>query len=157
MSFVQKLKKLKVDPTTMVTLSYVDGVDVFVHNETEVETALTETNVVEEFCELVATPGLHVTTMYGAPILEELRASSLLEEYERGTHAFAEYLTEVVNDNFYEFDFIDTNIQKFDHKRGFCELRAEVKVPAGELIDSSAFVNSWTVSVPTETGVLTLD
>tara|TARA_R110000824_G_scaffold58444_3_gene157987 strand:+ start:1209 stop:1682 length:474 start_codon:yes stop_codon:yes gene_type:complete len=157
MSFIQKLKKLKIDPTTMVTLTYVDGVDVFIHNESEVETALAETNVIEEFCELIATPGLNATTMYGTPILEELRASSLLEEYERGTQEFAQYLTDVINDNFYEFDFIDTNIQKFDHKRGFCELRAEVKIPAGELIDSSAFVNSWTVSVPTETGELTLD
>jgi hypothetical protein len=157
MSFVQKLKKLKVDPSTMVTLSYVDGVDVFVHNESEVETALSETNVIEEFCAIVATPGLHVTTMQGTPILEELRASSLLEEYERGTDAFVEYLTEVINDNFYEFDFIDTNIQKFDHKRGFCELRAEVQASVGELIDSNAFVDSWTISVPTENGVLTLD
>ena len=78
----------------MATLTYIDGVDVFVHNESEVETALAETNVVEEFCELIATPGLNVTTMYGRlPILEELRASSLLEEYERGTHTFAEYLS----------------------------------------------------------------
>ena len=157
MSFIQKLKKLKIDPTTMVTLTYVDGVDVFIHNESEVETALAETNVIEEFCELIATPGLNATTMYGTPILEELRASSLLEEYERGTQEFAQYLTDVINDNFYEFDFIDANIQKFDHKRGFCELRAEVNVPVGELIDASALVNSWTISVPTENGVFTFE
>ena len=157
MSVTQKLKNLNVDPDTLVTLTYVDGVDVFVHNESEGETALAETSVVEEFCELIATPGLNVSTMYGTPILPELRASSLLDEYERGSEGFAAYLTDVVNDNFYEFDFIDTNVQKYDHKRGFCELRAEVQVPAGQLIESSALVSSWTVSVPTENGVLTLE
>ncbi len=157
MSLAKKLKNLNIDPTTMATLTYIDGVDVFIHNQDEVETALSETKVVEEFCELIATPGLDVTTMYGTPILEELRQCSLLEEYERGTYAFAEYLTDVVNDNFYEFDFIDTNVQKFDHKRGFCELRAEVQVPVGQLVDSTALISSWTVSVPTENGILTIE
>jgi hypothetical protein len=157
MSFTEKLRKLNIDPAIVATLTYIDGVDVFVHNEEEVETAMAETNVVEEFCELIATPGLNVTTMHGRPILEELRASSLLEEYERGTHTFVEYLADVINDNFYEFDFIDANIQKFDHKRGFCELRAQVQVPVGELLSSSASLSTWTVSVPTENGVLTFD
>jgi len=157
MSFTQKLKNLGVDPSTPATLTYIDGVDVFVHNETEIETALAETNVVNQLCELVATPGLNVTTAYGTHILQELRNSHLLEEYERGSLGFSDYLTEVINDNFYDFDFIDASVEKFDHKRGFCELRAEVNVPVGELIDASAFLSTWTVSVPTENGVLTLE
>ena len=157
MSFTQKLKNLGVDPSTSATLTYVDGVDVFVHNETEIETALAETNVVSQLCELVATPGLNVTTVHGTHILQELRNSQLLDEYERGDFEFADYLTEIVNDNFYDFDFIDVSVEKFDHKRGFCELRAEVNVPVGELIDASAFLSTWTVSVPTENGVLTLE
>lgn len=157
MSTIEKLKKLNISPSTIATLSYVEGIDVFVHNETEVETALSETTVVEELCELIATPGLSVTTRYGAPILEELRASTLLEEYERGSHAFAEYLADVVHQNFYELDFIDTNIEKYDHKRGFCELRAEVQAPVGQLIDASALISSWTISVPTENGLLTIE
>jgi hypothetical protein len=157
MSTIEKLKKLKISPSTVATLSYVEGVDVFIHNQTEVEDALSETSVVEELCELIATPGLDITTRYGTPILQELRASTLLEEYERGTHAFAQYLADVVHDNFYEFDFIDTNVQKYDHKRGFCELRAEVQAPVGQLIDASALISSWTVSVPTENGILTIE
>ena len=157
MSFIEKLKKLNIDRTTIATLTYTDGVDVFVHNEEEIETALAETQVVDELCELVAVPGLNITTQYGTHILHELRNSVLLEEYERGSHTFAAYLTEVVYDNFYEFNFIDTNIEKFDHKRGFCELRAEVKVPVGELIDTGAIISTWTISVPTENGVLTIE
>ena len=46
----------------MVTLSYSDGTDVFVHNETEVETAMAETDVISvNFRDLIATPGLHVS------------------------------------------------------------------------------------------------
>jgi hypothetical protein len=79
MSFVEKLKRLNVDPTIMATLTYIDGVDVFVHNEDEIETALSETNVVNELCELIATPGLNVTTPYGTHILQELRDSLIFK------------------------------------------------------------------------------
>ena len=52
---------------------------------------------------------------------------------------------------------IDSSIEKYDHKRGFCTLTAEVKIPVEDLIMESPFVGSWTVSVPTENGTITLN
>ena len=49
MTAIKKLKELNLDSNTMVRLKYSDGVDVFHYNETEIETALAETNVVDEF------------------------------------------------------------------------------------------------------------
>ena len=57
----------------------------------------------------------------------------------------------------YDFDFIDSSIEKYDYKRGFCTLTAEVKIPVEDLIMESPFVGSWTVSVPTENGTITLN
>ena len=65
MSILEKLRNMKLPSETVVTLSYSQGTDVFVHNETEVDTALEDTDVVTTFAELIATPGLKVKTMYG--------------------------------------------------------------------------------------------
>jgi len=157
MSIIEKLKNLNLPDDTTVSLTYSEGTDVFVHNETEVETALSETDVVSTFAELVATRGLLASTQYGGNVLESLRGEGLLDNYERGSFSFAEYITETVNDNFYDVELIEYSTEKYDHKRGFCTLTADVNVPVKNLIDSAPYLGAWKVSVRTETGTLTLD
>jgi hypothetical protein len=157
MSIVKKLKSLKVPPDEMVTLTYSEGTDVFVHNETEIETALAETDVVQSFSNLVATPGLNVYSSYGDHVLAELRDSGHLDEYERGSFEFEGFVSEVVAENIYDFDFIDRSVEKYDHKRGFCTLTAEVQIPASNLIEVNPFLLGWNASVKTENGTLTFD
>ena len=157
MSFTQKLKSLHTLPNAMATLTYSEGTDVFLMNEDEVDTALSNTNVVEQFSELVATPGITVTTPFGTHVIQELRDGGFLDEYERGSFSFSDFISETIRENFYEFDFIDSTIEKFDYKRGFCTLTAEVKIPVDDLIMESPFVGGWTVTVPTENGTITLN
>jgi hypothetical protein len=156
MSIIDKLKSLELDEGTVVTLMYEEGTDVFVHNETEVETALSETDVVSTFSELIATPGLKASTQYGGEVLEMLRCEGLLEDYKRDGY-FSDYLTETIADNFYDIDFIDHSTEKYDHKRGFCTLTAKVQVSVDNLISSSPFLSGWTVSVKTDSGTLVMD
>jgi len=143
-------------PETKVNLSYSEGVDVFVHNETDVDTALSETDVVSTFAELIATPGLDVTSQYGTNVLDSLRDEGLLESYERGTFAFSEYLTTTINDNFYDVDLIEYSTEKYDHKRGFTTLSAEVQVTLENFVETQPFLAGWEVSVKTEKGLLVL-
>ena len=157
MSFTEKLKSLRTAPNAMATLTYSEGTDVFLMNEDEVDTALLNTDVVELFAELVTTPGLTVTTPFGTNIIQELRNGGFLDEYERGSFSFSEFIGETIRENFYDLDFIDSSITKYDYKRGFCTLTAEVKVPVEDLIMESPFVGSWSVSVPTENGTITLN
>ena len=157
MSFTEKLKSLRTAPNAKATLTYSEGTDVFLMNEDEVDTALSNTNVVEQFAELITTPGLTVTTPFGTNIIQELRNGGFLDEYERGSFSFSEFIGETIRENFYDFDFIDSSIEKYDYKRGFCTLTAEVKIPVEDLIMESPFVGSWTVSVPTENGTITLN
>ena len=156
MSIIQKLQSLNLEPDTQVSLTYSEGADVFVHNETEIEDALSETDVVSTFAELIATRGLRVSTQFGGNILEGLRASGLLDSYTRDGD-FASFLTEAINDNFYEVDFIESSVEKYDHKRGFCTLSADVQVPLSDLIKQSPYLGSWEVSVKTDNGRLTLN
>lgn len=157
MSIIEKLKNLNLPDDTTVNLTYSEGTDVFVHNETEVETALSETDVVNTFAELVATKGLKATTQYGTNVIESLRDEGLLDDYERGSFTFSDYITEAITDNFYDVDLIEHSTEKYDHKRGFCTLSAAIKVPAKNLIESAPYLGSWTVSVQTDSGMLTLD
>ena len=97
MSIIKKLESLNLDPDTKVSLAYSDGADVFVHNETEIEDALSETDIVSTFAELIATRGLRVSTPFGGNILESMRASGFLDDYARGGD-FATFLADVIND-----------------------------------------------------------
>mgnify|MGYP001437200951 CR=1 FL=1 len=157
MNILGKLKSLNLDNDAVINFTLSEGTDVFVHNETEIETALADTNVVESFSELVSQKKLLAMPAWGnTPIMEEMRESGLLEEYERD-FTFPEYLTSIINENFYELEYIDSTIEKFDHKRGFCTLTADVNVTYGNLIEANPYISSeWTVSVKTQAGTLTL-
>ena len=155
-TIAEKIQNLNIDDNAFVTLEYSEGVDVFVHNETAVDTAIGETDVVSQFCELVATPGLQAEDGWGNNILSELRENGFLDDYERD-YTFAEYLTDTIRENFYDIEFIEKSVESYDYKRGYCTLSTTVKVPAANFIKASPFVAGWSVSVSTENGTLTFD
>jgi len=157
MSLIQKIKDLNLPQDAVVSLSYSEGVDVFVHNETEVETALSETDVLSTFSELVATRALQAESMYGTHVLNSLREEGYLEDYERGSYGFAEYIAEKLEENFYDQEFIEHSTERYDHKRGFTTLSADVKVSVKNLLHATPYLGGWTASVQTEAGTLTLD
>jgi len=156
MSIYDTLRKLNLDDSAVVTLRYSEGTSVFVHNETEIETALSETSVVDSFSELIATPGLQAHDQWGNNVLEELRDNALLDEYERD-FTFAEFLNNAIRENFYDVDLIESSTEKYDYKRGFCTLTATVEVPVSNLLESAPLLTGWEVSVRTDTGLLTLN
>ena len=156
MHILEKLASLQLPGDSLVTLTYSEGTDVFVHNETEVDTAMAETDVISQFSELIATPGLKVTTPYGTEILQGLREDNLLDNYDRDGW-FSEYLCETISDNFYDVDLVDYSIDKYDHKRGFCTLTATVKVSLDNLLESQPSLGGWSASVNTVAGTLTLE
>ena len=156
MSITNTLKTLNLEPDSLVTLTYSEGTDVFVHNETEVETALAETDVVSTFSELIATPGLNVTTAYGGNVLQSLRSDGHLDDYDRDGD-FGSYLSEVISDNFYDLDLIEHSTEKYDHKRGFCTLSTEVEIPYSNLISAQPCLIGWDVVVETPLGTLNIE
>ena len=156
MSIYKKLKSLNLTEESMVSLRYSEGADVFVHNETEVETAMAETDVINRFSELIATRGLQAQTRWGEDIINEIRSSGFLEEYERDD-TFSDFISETISENFYDFDFIETSTEKYDHKRGFCTLSAEVEIPYSNLMNINPCLIGWDVVVETPLGSLTID
>ena len=157
MSITQKIKNLNLADDALVTLSYSEGTDVFVHNETEVDTALSDTDVVNSFVSLITTPGLRVSNRWSGEVMESLRTDGHLDDYERGSFTFEDYLTEFFTENFYDQEFIEYSTEKYDHKRGFCTLSTEVQVTVKNIVSASPFLSGWTASVSTDNGTLTFD
>ena len=157
MSVVKRLQSLKLPEDAMVTLTFEEGTDVFVHNETEVEDAINETSVINEFASLIANSKLDARNRWSGNVLEHLRAEDYLEDYERGTYGFEEYLAETLTENFYDTDLIEYSTEKYDHKRGFTTLTAQVEVPVVNFMEVNPFVAGWKVSVETENGTLSFD
>ena len=156
MSTFEKLKNLNLDGDTPVTMVFESGTDVFVHNETEIETALAETDTVSEFADLIASLGSTAMDAYGNYIMSEMRDAGMLEDYDREGW-FTEYLTETLTENFYDQEFIESSVERYDHKRGFCTLEATVKVSLEDFFEKSPSTYGWAASVPTENGTLTFD
>ena len=70
---------------------------------------------------------------------------------------FGDYLSEVISDNFYDVGLIEYSTEKYDHKRGFCTLTAQVQIAAANIISEAPFLSGWSASVPTENGILMFD
>ena len=157
MSVVKRLQSLNLPEDAMVRLTYEEGTDVFVHNETEVEDAMNETDVINSFASLIANTKLDARNRWSGNVIQHLRDNDFLDEYERGSFEFEDFLAETLTENFYDTDLIEYSTEKYDHKRGFCTLTAQVEVPFANFVEVNPFVSGWKVSVETENGTLSFD
>ena len=157
MSVLKRLQTLNLPEDAMITLIREEGTDVFVHNETEVEDAMNQTSVISDFASLIANTKLDARNRWNGNIIQHLRENDYLDEYERGSLAFEDFLADTLTENFYDIELIDHSTEKYDHKRGFTTLTAAVDVPAANFFEVNPFISGWTVSVETENGTLSFD
>jgi len=164
---VDKLNEMKLAPETEVTMTYSGGCDCFLHNETEVETALEYTDVVNEFAEMVSKQGMNFTDTYGNNIIASLVDSELIEqefvdtcwapedemvEKEYYDDDLNEAICEAINDNFWDQESIEKEVERYDHKRGFITLSATLKTTVGAIVEHAPSTAGWEVSVPLHGG-----
>ena len=157
MSVVKRLQSLNLADDAMITLTREEGTDVFVHNETEVEDAMNETSVIYDFASLIADTKLDARNRWNGNIIQHLRDNDFLDEYELGSFGFEDFLVETLSENFYDTELIEYSTEKYDHKRGFTTLTAQVDIPYANFMEVNPFVSGWKVSVETENGTLSFD
>jgi len=157
MSVLKRLQTLNLPEDAMITLTREEGTDVFVHNETEVDDAMNETSVIHDFASLIANTKLDARNRWNGNIIEHLRENDFLDDYQRGSFAFEDFLAETLTENFYDTELIEYSTEKYDHKRGFTTLTAQVEIPYANFMEVGPFVSGWTVSVETEDGTLSFD
>ncbi len=160
MNFQDKISSANLSDDDFVTFTLEEGTDVFHFNETHVETALSDTSVPERVASVV-TSGLNITTEYGNDPLEVLRDADLLEEYERGSFFFEDFVVEALRDNFWEHELIEESTETYDHKRGFTTLKATFKALVSDINSDpskyEAAFSGWNAEVSTKLGQLTFE
>ena len=158
-TIVDKLQSLGVKGEDYVYLNYADSVSVWHVSDDYITTALTETETATVLANALATTGVTVLSRYDEDILSTMRDEGLLDEYERDGW-FEDYLTEAIQNHAYEYDLLTISTERHDHKRGECEVAANLKVTAAELYSlgstADSFISPFDVVVQTAAGTLTL-
>ena len=157
MSLYKKIKALGVEDDVKVNFSIEEGAEVFHFNETHIETAMSQTGFAYTLAEAITDGVLYKK---GNHILDEMREEELLEEYERGeddSGGFTAFVSEVIENEHWNYCWFDHSTETYDHKRGYTELSAEFDIPLADLKDDPYPLIGWKASVQTPNGYLTVE
>ena len=159
-NITEKLQEIGIQGDDYVYLNYEEAASVWHISDDYIEGALGETNTATVLARVLATPGITVFSRYEEDILETMRLEGLLDDYDRDD-TFEDYLTETIQREAYQYDLLTISTERHDHKRGTCEIAANVKVVAAELYNLEAtadtFVAGFDVAIQTATGTLVLN
>tara|TARA_R110000765_G_scaffold13730_1_gene40954 strand:- start:8 stop:481 length:474 start_codon:yes stop_codon:yes gene_type:complete len=157
MSRFDKLQEMNLDGSSKVTLSTEDGAEIIHYTGEDYEgETIRESGIANSLACLVTSQHLPNNT-----IIEEMRSDGLLDDYERGSYEFEEYVTETIAENGYESGFLDVSTEHYDHKRGYTSVKAELEITLGELFaaakESPYLFSGWGVAVETPMGTLNVE
>ena len=159
-NIIETLKELNVSSEDYVYLNYTDSAEVWHISDDYVSTALGETETAAMLAGAMATTGVTVLSRYDEDILGTMRDEGMLDDYDRDGY-FEDYLTEKVQEEAYQYDLLTITTERHDHKRGTCEVAANIKVAAADLYNlgdgANSFVSGFDVVVQTSAGTLTLN
>jgi len=150
-----KLREMNLDSTSKVTLSTEGGSEIIHYTGEDYEgETIDETGIANLLADLIISPQLANNT-----VIEKLRDNGALDDYERGSFNFEEYVASAIRSDWYEY--LDVDTEHYDHKRGFTSVKAEVGTTLGELLkadmESPYLFNSWEVEVQTPMGTLKVE
>ena len=91
-------------------------------------------------------------------ILAEMREQGLLDSYERGSFDFEDFVSEVVEQNWSDYDWIEASTEAFDHKRGFTTVSTTIETTSDAITQMADFeLVGWKIEVDHPLGILELD
>ena len=151
-----KVLTLNFPESTPVTLSYVDGADVVHANDDYYDYVYNATGVFETASALVAS-----SAFPNNQVLQAIRENDLLEDYERGSHSFEDFVCETMRATNWEHCFIDGTLEQYDYKRGYYRVKFEFPTTLGQLKaairQDAREVAVMDVTVHTDVGDLTVN
>ena len=152
MSLQGKLREAALADDFEITLRFEAGADVIHAYADHFHDALGNT----DFASIVARVICHGG--FNNEAISDMRGQDFLEDYERDGSGFEYFVSEVISDNFYELDFLDTTLEQYDYKRGFLTFEASVSTTVRDVLNSPEdLFSGWSTSVPTSIGELTID
>lgn len=165
--YISKLQNLNLSSDTSITLTYTDGCEVFHYKDGGgVEEAISNTNTIRRFSDLVEElqgnfeDGWH-TILLSLEDSYVLTLSDFEQEHSEGEDIHYNITTDdiydAIRDNFWDQEYIESNVKKYDHKRGYCDLTATVVLSVEELLKVQPELYGWKIEVETENGLLTIE
>ena len=155
MSLVEKIKMMDLDENKNVQLTYSEGCEVHHYLDEYLDMAMNETDVANELANAIGTGPLYES---GNEVLDEMRADGLLDSYNRDFSGFEDYLAGVIRENWYDYDWIEHETERYDYKRGHTTLSFQFDVPIGVINESESYnFSGWSAAVETEHGILTVE
>ena len=149
-TIIDTINNLDVTDETIVTLTYEDRHEGWHSTGDLEENAVRETSTADMVAGLITDPQLAVRTSFGdSGALEAMRDADFLEDYERGSYGFEEYIAETIRENPYDLDeFVGFSTEQYDHKRGCCTVSAEFTTTIKNLKESIHAASGWNVTIP---------
>jgi hypothetical protein len=165
--YIEKLSTLSLPSDASITLTYSDGCEVFHYKDDGgIGDAVDGTDTVQRFSELLE--ALQKASEGVIPALDELDDSYVItlddfreESEEEGGEptlniSWGDIHDGIVN-NFFDQEYIESSVKRYDHKRGYCTLTATVEVSYDELKVAQPYLRGWEISVETEGGTFTIE
>jgi len=136
--------KMEVSGDTRVELVYEDGTDVVHYNDTQDETVMEDTSVIDNLVD-AARSGIK----FEDDLIQTLRDWEMLDDYERDSYDFDGHCIEKIKENPYDFcDFLDFSTEQYDHKRGYTTLTATLHTTVDDLRNAAeeqfSSLSGWT-------------
>ena len=157
MSRFDKLKDMNLSGASKVVLSTEDGADIIHYTGEDYEgDTIRQTGIAGCLASLVIKRQLSNNS-----VIEQLRNDGYLDDYERGTFEFEEYVAATIAENGYELGLLEVDTKHYDHKRGYTNVKAELEITLGELFDADKatpyLFGGWNVAVETPMGTLNVE
>ena len=157
MSRFDKLKEMNLGNDTKVVVSSEDGQEVFHYTGDDYEgDTVNKTGMAAILADLVTKKQLSNNS-----VIEQLRNDGFLDDYERGSYEFEEYVGNAIAENWYEAGFLEVDTKHYDYKRGYTNVKAELEITLGELFAANKanpyLFGGWNVAVETPMGTLNVE
>ena len=157
MSRFNKLQEMNLSESSKVVLSTEDGAEIIHYTGEDYEgDTIRQTGIAGSLASLVTKKQLSNNS-----VIEQLRNDGYLDDYERGSFEFEEYVAVTIAENGYEMGLLEVDTKHYDHKRGYTSVKAELEITLGDLLDADKatpyLFGGWNVEVETPMGTLKVE
>jgi hypothetical protein len=150
LSIYKKARQLGKDDQEEITIFLEEGINVAHYEDNYLLDAIQSTELIFALADIVSNRAIYNR---GNSIMTEMRLNGLLDEYQHDGD-FAGFVSDVITENFFNYDWIAHETVIYDHKRGHTTFTAAVPIQMSILKENEDLFCGWSAEVQTEQGLV---